>query len=72
MWYTWPKIWGRLSKILGSGGYFKVPSPKMAKNSKITPFLTPTYATLHHHRIKKMYRAKLHQCGILGPKFGGD
>ena len=27
MWDTCPKIWGRLSKIFGSGAYFKIPSP---------------------------------------------
>ena len=27
MWYTLPKIWGRLSKTLGSGAYFKIPYP---------------------------------------------
>ena len=25
MWDIWPKIWGRLSKSLGSGVYFKLP-----------------------------------------------
>ena len=35
-WNTLPKIWGRLSKTLGSGAYFKILSPKMAKNGKIT------------------------------------
>ena len=49
MWDAWPKIWERLSKTLGSGAYFKVPSPKMAKNGNITPFLMPIYAILHYH-----------------------
>ena len=30
------------------------------------------YAILRHHWITKIHRAKLYQCGILGPKFGGD
>ena len=32
----------------------------------------PIYTIFRHHRREKMYRAKLQQCAILGPKFGGN
>ena len=52
MWDTWPKIWGRLSKTLGSGADFKIPSTKMAKNGKIKPFLMPIYAIIEYKNVQ--------------------